>query len=154
MLTPIIPKKQVMDVARRLVARRGRAPTRWSSSSTSMPSPCSSLLRSSAGEHISRHDHQMRWPPHDSIFSDGTRRNISRTRPVLLTTTSDDIQYEGVSDDVSKLINDHARQLQTPVSLQALMRTGRGEFLDRHFEDVEVEEHTATDLVLIQVRTL
>ncbi len=64
-------------------------------------------------------------------------------------------KYDGVSDDVAKLINDHARQVQTSVSLQALMRTGRGEFLDRHFDKdavEQVEEHSATDLVLMQVR--
>jgi hypothetical protein len=63
-----------------------------------------------------------------------------------------DIEYDGVSSDVAKSINTHAKKVQTPVSLQALMRTGRGEFLDKHFEDAAVEKHTATELVLIQVR--
>jgi hypothetical protein len=62
---------------------------------------------------------------------------------------SSDVSFEGVSDDVSKLINKHAQVPQTSVSLQALMRTGRGEFLHKHFD--EVDQHTATELVLIQV---
>ena len=38
------------------------------------------------------------------------------------------------------------------LSLQALMRTGRGEFLHKTFEDMaHVDQHSATDLVLIQV---
>lgn len=76
-------------------------------------------------------------------------RLISSTRPLLFST---DMEYEGVPADVAKLINMHAKKVQTPVSLQALMRTGRGEFLDKHFEDVAVEKHTATELVLMQVR--
>mmetsp|Transcript_23954 Transcript_23954/g.50510 ORF Transcript_23954/g.50510 Transcript_23954/m.50510 type:complete len:532 (-) Transcript_23954:232-1827(-) len=62
-----------------------------------------------------------------------------------------DFEYDGVPDDVAKLINDHAKQPPTSVSLQALMRTGRGEYLDRHFENVAIKEHTATELVLMQV---
>jgi hypothetical protein len=65
-----------------------------------------------------------------------------------------DINYDGVSDEVAKLINDHAKQSPTSVSLQALMRTGRGEYLDRHFEHVAMKEHTATELVLMQVRSI
>jgi len=76
-----------------------------------------------------------------------TLRNISnRTLPLL-----SPMEYEGVPSDVSELINSHAKKVQTPVSLQALMRTGRGEFLDKHFEDETVEKHTATELVLMQV---
>lgn len=62
-----------------------------------------------------------------------------------------DIDYDGVPDDVARLINDHAKNSPTSVSLQALMRTGRGEYLDRHFENVAIKEHTATELVLMQV---
>jgi hypothetical protein len=61
------------------------------------------------------------------------------------------MEYEGVTDDVAKLINLHAKKVQTPVNLQALMRTGRGEFLEKHFEVDAVEKHTATELVLMQV---
>jgi hypothetical protein len=63
-----------------------------------------------------------------------------------------DIGYEGISDSVSNVINKSARQPQTSVSLQALMRTGRGEFLHKTFEDMnDVDQHSATELVLIQV---
>ena len=76
-------------------------------------------------------------------------RNISHTIPLFSY-----VAYEGVSDADGKIINKHAQQPQTSVSLQALMRTGRGEFLHKHFEDMsEVDQHTATELVLIQVCT-
>lgn len=67
---------------------------------------------------------------------------------------SQDLEYQGVPANVAKQINSHAKKVQTPVSLQALMRTGRGEFLDKHFEGAEVEKHTATELVLMQVCVL
>ena len=75
-------------------------------------------------------------------------RHISSTTPLLLSSNMD---YEGVPDDVAKLIHQHSKKVQTPVNLQALMRTGRGEFLEKHFEKDKVEEHTATELVLMQV---
>lgn len=61
--------------------------------------------------------------------------------------------YEGVSEEISKVIYDHAMQPQTSVSLQALMRTGKGEFLHKTFEDTKMnnDEHSASELVLIQV---
>lgn len=41
---------------------------------------------------------------------------------------------------------------QTSVNLQALMQTGRGEFLNKTFQGVEhVDQHSATGMVLIQV---
>lgn len=60
------------------------------------------------------------------------------------------------------LINDMAREPQTSVSLQALMRTGRGEYLHRMYKSEDIqktihEKHqgdadsAATELVLIQV---
>ena len=65
-----------------------------------------------------------------------------------------DMEYDGVSDADAALINRHAKKVQTSVSLQALMRTGRGEFLHKTFdeESVAVDDHTATELVLMQVR--
>ena len=61
--------------------------------------------------------------------------------------------FEGVSPDISKLIYDHAHQPQTAVSLQALMRTGRGEFLHKTYKDeaVHKDEKVATERVLRQV---
>jgi pyruvate dehydrogenase kinase 2/3/4 len=53
--------------------------------------------------------------------------------------------------DSAQLIHDMARQPQTSVSLQALMRTGQGEFLHRTFGEETRERHAATELVLIQV---
>ncbi|GKY94164.1 hypothetical protein MPSEU_000382500 [Mayamaea pseudoterrestris] len=52
---------------------------------------------------------------------------------------------------LDELIAERARQPQTSVSLQALMRTGRGEYLHRTFGEETREKHAATDLVLIQV---
>jgi len=89
------------------------------------------------------------------------KRNLLSTRFLssLSTTTNTkicnnddrDINYDGVLDEEIKLINDHAKQLPTSVSLQVLLRTGRAEYLDRHFENVAMKEHTATELVLMQV---
>lgn len=73
-----------------------------------------------------------------------------------MTTNLTDVPFEGVSEEVSKIISEHANQPQTSVSLQALMRTGRGEFLHRTFDHVDEngsheDTHSATELVLIQV---
>jgi hypothetical protein len=61
--------------------------------------------------------------------------------------------FEGVPPDVSKLIYHHAHQPQTAVSLQALMRTGRGEFLHKTYKDevATKDEAVATERVLKQV---
>jgi len=77
------------------------------------------------------------------------KRCIAYTAPRL----QQFVEYDGVSDSVSKIINEHAQQHQTSVSLQALMRTGRGEFLHKHFDEEKIEDpqHTATELVRIQV---
>lgn len=61
-----------------------------------------------------------------------------------------DINYDGVPDEETELINDHVKKLPTSVSLQVLLRTGRAEYLDQ-IENVAMKEHTATELVLIQV---
>jgi hypothetical protein len=60
------------------------------------------------------------------------------------------IEYEGVPSSIAEIINNHAHQPQTSVSLQALMRTGRGEFLHKHFDEEKLDVE-ATELVLIQV---
>ena len=44
-----------------------------------------------------------------------------------------------------------ACETQTPVSLQTLLRTGRGDFLHKTFAESTVEKHAATELVLRQV---
>jgi pyruvate dehydrogenase kinase 2/3/4 len=56
-----------------------------------------------------------------------------------------------LTEQLDKQIAIHASQPQTSVSLQALMRTGQGEFLHRTFGEETRERHAATDLVLIQV---
>jgi hypothetical protein len=55
------------------------------------------------------------------------------------------------SDADRSKIDAMAREVQTSVSLQALMRTGRGEFLHRTFDEKIVDKHAATALVLMQV---
>jgi hypothetical protein len=55
------------------------------------------------------------------------------------------------SDTDRQLILQQALQPQTSVSLQALMRTGRGEYLHKTFGEETRERHAATGLVLIQV---
>ena len=61
---------------------------------------------------------------------------------------------EGFPDDVGRRIAQATLHQQTSVSLQDLMRTGKGEYLHKTFEDSDnllKENHTATELVLIQV---
>jgi Mitochondrial branched-chain alpha-ketoacid dehydrogenase kinase len=48
-------------------------------------------------------------------------------------------------------IAEASRESQTPVSLQTLMRTGKGDFLHKTFAESMVEKHAATELVLRQV---
>jgi hypothetical protein len=77
-------------------------------------------------------------------------RTISHTRPSLADRSVTDLTYDAVS--TTEIVKKLAAIPQTSVSLQALMRTGRGEFLHKTFEDMEhVDQHSATDLVLIQV---
>lgn len=70
--------------------------------------------------------------------------------------TDQDPAFDGVSSDVSKLIYHHAHQPQTAVSLQALMRTGRGEYLHKTYKDAIIDHEddgkVATEQVLMQVR--
>lgn len=60
---------------------------------------------------------------------------------------------EGFPDEVGQRVAQAATQSQTSVSLQDLMRTGQGEYLHKTFENSDSlkENHTATELVLIQV---
>ena len=100
--------------------------------------------------------------PTKSVVSIPTRSDFG-VRQFHFTSTNQrnyDIKsYDGVSAEISEVIYEHARQPQTSVSLQALMRTGRGEFLHKTFDDISsediqnngVDDHTATELVLIQV---
>ena len=82
-----------------------------------------------------------------ALHDEGRRSICHATRPVYFSQA-----YDGVPDNVAALINHHAKVPQTSVSLQALMRTGRGEYLHKTFEDMEnVDKHSATNLVLIQV---
>eukprot|EP00542_Grammatophora_oceanica_P018997 CAMPEP_0194048702 /NCGR_PEP_ID=MMETSP0009_2-20130614/28171_1 /TAXON_ID=210454 /ORGANISM="Grammatophora oceanica, Strain CCMP 410" /LENGTH=416 /DNA_ID=CAMNT_0038694645 /DNA_START=116 /DNA_END=1366 /DNA_ORIENTATION=+ len=63
--------------------------------------------------------------------------------------------FKDVSEAEGRLISEQAKQPQTSVSLQTLMQTGRGEFLNRTYTDdksIENEEATqATEKILIQV---
>lgn len=63
-----------------------------------------------------------------------------------------------VTDEATKLVYKYAHTPQTSVSLQDIMRTGRGEYLHKTFQNVKAatdiasqDEHLATELVLIQV---
>ena len=76
-------------------------------------------------------------------------RTTSSTRSTLAQTRSFSTDHGAGTDNV---VTKLASVPQTSVSLQALMRTGRGEFLHKTFEDMaHVDQHSATDLVLIQV---
>lgn len=72
-------------------------------------------------------------------------------RPACLSSKYQFRTYIELNDADQALILEQAQQQQTSVSLQALMRTGRGEYLHKHFKDEDMERHAATELVLIQV---
>lgn len=59
----------------------------------------------------------------------------------------------GVADDVARLIHKHASRPQTGASLQTLMKTGRGEFLHKTYDDHTHDDKSklATDKILMQV---
>jgi len=62
--------------------------------------------------------------------------------------------FEGVTKEISNSINKQAMQHQTSISLETLMQTGRGEFLQKTYKDLddtEITEREATEKVLQQV---
>ena len=75
-----------------------------------------------------------------SIYSTGKIGRISTTRMMSTYTEADRQRIAAVACDT-----------QTPVSLQTLLRTGRGDFLHKSFAESTVEKHAATELVLRQV---
>lgn len=88
-------------------------------------------------------------------------RSVVRTRRCLfvrrsmVTTTTAEPSFEGVSEEVSNHIYKHAHHPQTAVSLKTLLQTGRGEFLHKTYKDLEKDnDRGATDMVLMQVRTM
>jgi len=58
-----------------------------------------------------------------------------------------------MSDEVAKLVRQHAHQPQTSANLETLMKTGRGEFLHKTYKDETLKDgpHAATEKILIQV---
>jgi hypothetical protein len=96
-----------------------------------------------------------------SVLSDIARRSGNSNQQALTCSSSNyDTTTQHRSFSVSRYepadsdraaINDQAREPQTSVSLQALMRTGRGEYLDKTFGLEMQDRHAATALVLIQV---
>ena len=75
--------------------------------------------------------------------------------------SSNDDELRGGNDDddimteeVAKLVRQHAHQPQTSANLETLMKTGRGEFLHKTYKDDVAGkdgEHAATEKILIQV---
>ena len=66
---------------------------------------------------------------------------------------ADGWRIEGVDDDVAKNIYDCSHQPQTSVSLQTLMKTGRGELIHKTYKDASYSDDSkvATDKILMQV---
>jgi pyruvate dehydrogenase kinase 2/3/4 len=56
-----------------------------------------------------------------------------------------------LDESTKRLLNEYAHEQQTSVSLQTLMRTGRGEYLHKTFQESQQDAHLATERVLIQV---
>lgn len=67
----------------------------------------------------------------------------------------ENMQITGVPDDVAEMIHKHASRPQTSASLQTLMKTGRGEYLHKTYEDHTHDPNdnskVATDKILMQV---
>ena len=128
----------MLRLIRPQIACRRWLPNAATCSASTVPSWAVSSLSSSSSPPLS--------------FPVTRRRQYSKSTQILATPFE---PYEGVSEETSKVIYDHAMQPQTSVSLQALMRTGKGEFLHKTFEDTKnmIDEHSASELVLIQVRT-
>jgi Mitochondrial branched-chain alpha-ketoacid dehydrogenase kinase len=59
--------------------------------------------------------------------------------------------FSTYTEDDRNRITAVATETQTPISLQTLLRTGRGDFLHKSFAESTVEKHAATELVLRQV---
>ena len=53
--------------------------------------------------------------------------------------------------DVVQLVEKYGKKDQTPASLQTLLRTGRGELLQRTYSEAERQDTAATELILMQV---
>lgn len=83
--------------------------------------------------------------------SNNTTSSTSRSSNNSPNKTPPISSLDAANDDSERLIAEHARQPQTSVSLQALMRTGQGEFLHKTFGEDTRQRHAATDLVLMQV---
>jgi pyruvate dehydrogenase kinase 2/3/4 len=83
-----------------------------------------------------------------------TLGNVKRFQSTSSAASSEQsMTLEGFAPEVGVQIAKAATQAQTSVSLQDLMRTGRGEYLHKTFQNPDSlqEKHTATELVLIQV---
>jgi len=82
---------------------------------------------------------------HASFAAKTDNDNISPIGPTMV--------LDGFPEDVGQRIAQALLNQQTSVSLQDLMRTGQGEYLHKTFDEVDSikENHTATELVLIQV---
>eukprot|EP00980_Cylindrotheca_fusiformis_P006331 scaffold1356_cov123-Cylindrotheca_fusiformis.AAC.12 len=109
-------------------------------------------LRSQVGKNLMRRTLRC-WSVHPIMQGSVQATEPIRKFTATIPRNSGFIDYDGVPSSTCNVINDHANQPQTSVSLQALMRTGRGEFLHKSFDEEKLDndQHTATELVLIQV---
>lgn len=101
------------------------------------------LLRDKQTEAISRRVHRRHLA---STISSSSSTSSASTSSASGSTTA-----VVTEDELDRLIQEASILPQTSVSLQALMRTGQGEFLHRTFGEETRSRHMATDLVLIQV---
>ena len=83
------------------------------------------------------------------------RRPMSTIMPVRSFSSFDDERHDDVmTEEVARLVRQHAHQPQTSANLETLMKTGRGEFLHKTYKDDvggKDGEHAATEKILIQV---
>ena len=75
---------------------------------------------------------------------------MTRRRPMSIIRPFSSERHDDVmTEEVARLVRQHAQQPQTSANLETLMKTGRGEFLHKTYKD-DVG-HAATEKILIQV---
>ena len=106
---------------------------------------------------MSFHINRLRYPKFVSFHTSIHGGKISRLRScnfrnlsVHKVTTQ---PIAGVSKDVSDLILNYANSSQTGISLQTLMKTGRGELIHKTYKEETSNKSSkvATDKILMQV---
>ena len=114
----------------RAVPGRQRSPPRPSSQSPSRP--LRNLLGSGSWRSSGRGG--------SDVYPRLSRRCASSRSSAASSSGSSSDDSSAKSDDLSELIGEYARQPQTSASLETLMKTGRGEYLHKHYSRDETTD--------------